>query len=276
MLDPNQNWRFYRLYEAKYTSYWALLTSHPLPILRTAAKTVVHIHDWWLLPNFLILGFFTLPGLFLYLRALRSERVVMAGGCGCLMASVLLQGADGAWRYLLPVFPFLAVISAQGLRLTKGLRIRHVNCGLQLHSWFLIISTCASLAYSARLMARFPDRPDSRESKCCHDAGVWLRSQAGQSDCLADTQSSIGYYAGIKTVDLLSVFGVDKPSQAEIAAKIRSAGCVWFAWVKGHSDPWYPGLTWLEQETLLAGCKLRFANEYVRLWRVDDSMLHPQ
>jgi hypothetical protein len=269
VLDKSDNSGHNLIWNAAYTSYLTLLSQHGGEVLRAAAVSLYHIHDWMLLPQFQVLGFFVIPGLFLWFRRASND---FTGAALCLLAVL----ATFTWhfhflegRYLLAAMPLLVAAAVSGFSVVpRHFRLLPGRPKIPLRAPILLLAVGLTVAISARSAIGFPS-PRPRDV-AQYQAGLWLAQQKPDpSDRMAASRMTVAYYGRVFPVDMRRVFDVDAPfAVGQVAPALRKSNCQWLVWIEGHSQTDHPQLEWLARQESFPGCRLVYRHAGISIWKV--------
>ncbi len=263
-LDKTGTWRHRRSYETEYSNYLPLITRHWRELTRTAAKTVYHLYDWWLIPSFPALSWFMVPGLLLWVRRLSASALALMVTFLGVQATFLWSGRFQEGRHLLASVPFLTLLAMTGILLlprrasSRRIPIRGLMTAL-------VTTSCVGLSVAALGSIGKASRSDH----AMHEAARWLRSHSKTNNYLVSTRLNIAYYSELKPLDYTDVFRTDEPNREEVSHRLRASGARWIAWIRGHSHKEFPKLQWLERDEIAPELELVYRNEYVSIWELN-------
>jgi hypothetical protein len=257
-LDKADTWVNRGFYDTEYPSYVPLFTRHWRELIRTALKTLYHLYDWWLMPNFPLLCWFIVPGLLLWVRRVSGSALAVSMVFLGVQATFLWSGRFQEGRHLLATLPFLVLMSMVGiLLLPRHLSLRRIP----VRGPMTVLVTLGCLGFAVNEIGSRSNSPP--RDRAMYEAGRFLRSHSKSSDCLVASRTNIAYYAHVRPVYIS-----DESSRGELSRRLRSAGVRWIAWIRGHSQLEIPKLQWLERDESAPELRLVYRNEFVSLWEV--------
>jgi hypothetical protein len=274
VLDRSGSWLDRPSWDVRFPSYVSLFASHGREMALAAARSLFHLHDWWLLRALGLLGFFTLPGLLLFLRRPESVWLGFVLPFLALWSTFLWHAKLHLPRHLISAMPLLYAASVVGVGvIPRRGRVSFLAKPIPLRACALAIAIALSVARGAytigAVVAQGGTTALDLEQR---DAGLWLRGHGARPDeRIASTRHTTAYYARLRPIDYRDVFPRDDPalSPADVCGRVGASGARWLVWIDGHSEYEHASLAWLAREDSFDRCALVFRDRHVSVWRVD-------
>jgi hypothetical protein len=269
-LDQGGTFAHQLVWNHAYTSYLTLAREHSGELIRAAVQSLLRVHDWILIPELKLLGFFVIPGLFLWFRRERG-RFDDAAWCGlATLATFIWHFHFEGGRYLLAALPVIvaAALNASSL-IPRRLQLLPALPRVPLRALALFLAAATTLIFAAESQIRPPDGPGPADF-AQYRAGLWLASQKpGATDRSAVSRLTLPYYAHVVPADMRAVFDVDTAyTKDQVAPALRKSGCRWLVWIASHSWRDHPQLKWLATEESFSGCDLVYRRDGVSIWKM--------